>query len=257
MLKICVLGVFAMELDGRSLIVGAKTPTKALDIVRALAIARNRSCALEDLYEWLWPDAEGDLAKAACDQALHRLRKLLGKSVPLMQRDCRVQLPGAAVWIDIEQWESTVRSALQPADAAGNCESRMEGALAMFTGPLVQWGRSATWTQDAAERVRSKFIELTTRLAKLYESQGAHARARATYLRALEMYPTCSRCFELLIRNRLAQRDIACAIEDYRRYERMLRVASSGELPAQSLLREVMAARVRDAHRAIGGFVCA
>ena len=36
------------------------------------------------------------------------------------------------------------------------------------------------------------------------------------------MYPTAARCYEALIRGRLAQKDRAGAIEDYQRYARML-----------------------------------
>lgn len=66
-----------MELNGAPINPGAKPPTRSLDILRVLAISKDYACSLQDIYEWLWPDAEGDQAKAACEQALHRLRKLL------------------------------------------------------------------------------------------------------------------------------------------------------------------------------------
>ena len=81
-LRLFVLGDFRMELNGAPVNPGAKPPTRSLDILRVLAIAKDHACSLQDIYEWLWPDAEGDQAKAACEQALHRLRKLLSVAGP-------------------------------------------------------------------------------------------------------------------------------------------------------------------------------
>ena len=77
-----MLGEFRLVHEGEPLSLpgkagNAKAPTRTLDVLRALAIAKNHTCSLHELYEWLWPDADGDAAKAACEQALHRLRKLL------------------------------------------------------------------------------------------------------------------------------------------------------------------------------------
>jgi DNA-binding SARP family transcriptional activator len=233
LLKIDVLGSFRIELGGRTLDLGAKTPAKSLDILRALAIAPNRSCTLDDLYDWFWPDADGDQAKAACDQALHRIRKLFGDALCVTQRNGRVYLSAANLCVDLDLWETALRAALRPADDKDAAERAMERAFKTFPGPLVQCERATLWLQGAAERVRGKFIELATRLARAYEMRGAHARARSVYLRAIDMYPTCSRCYESLIRSALTQHEYACAFEDFRRYERMLR--ASGAQPAVAI----------------------
>jgi DNA-binding SARP family transcriptional activator len=253
LVKISVLAAFRVEVDGRELELGAKAPIKSLDILRALAIAPTRSCALADLYEWFWPDADGDLAKAACDQALHRLRKLLGNAAQVTQRNGRVHLRGDNLCIDLDEWEVALQAGLRPLSEQQESERGMEDAFRSFPGPLVECDRSTPWMQSAAERVRGKFIELTARLARAYEGRGAHARARALYLRAIDMYPTCSRCYESLIRGSLAQGDVPRAIEDYRRYERMLR--ASGIQPAvaiQSAIKQAMHAplRVESTHQA-------
>ncbi|MDH0866742.1 hypothetical protein [Mitsuaria sp. GD03876] len=85
-LRIRVLGGFAVERDGVPLEPGAKTPARSLDILRMLALARDHTCALVDLHDAFWPDADGDRAKAACEQALHRLRRLLGDAELVVQR---------------------------------------------------------------------------------------------------------------------------------------------------------------------------
>ena len=82
--------------------------------------------------------------------------------------------------------------------------------------------RAASWWLPAAERVRSKYTELARRIGKQYESLGELAQARSIYLRAIDFYPTSELCYEALLRARLAQGDTAGAVEDYRRYERVL-----------------------------------
>lgn len=43
------------------------------------------------------------------------------------------------------------------------------------------------------------------------------------YLKAIDRYPTSAVCYEGLIRNRLAMKDQAGALEDYERYLRVIR----------------------------------
>lgn len=87
-----------MELNGAPVNPGAKPPTRSLDILRVLAISKDHACSLQDIYEWLWPDAEGDQAKAACEQALHRLRKLLSAPHLIVQRAKPNHLPPFVRW---------------------------------------------------------------------------------------------------------------------------------------------------------------
>lgn len=233
-LRIGVLGEFRLEVGSSPLNPGAKAPTRSLDILRALAVARDHTCALDDLYEWLWPDAEGPQAKAACEQALHRLRKHLALPDVIVQREGKLSLAAEQVWIDLDEWERDLTVALRSAHNGGNAAGAMQSAFDAFGGPLFQNERAASWALPAIERVRSKFIDLATRLARAREAAREWAPARAVYLRALDMYPTSTRCFEGLIRNRLAQGDEAGAREDYERYVRILE-ATQAEAPSPAI----------------------
>lgn len=232
-LRISVLGEFRLELQGQLVNVGAKAPTRSLDLVRVLAVARDHTCSLDDIYEALWPDAEGPQGKAACEQALHRLRKLLTLPELIVQREGRLSLSSEHVWVDLDDWERGLAPALR-AGHNGLDAGAMQGAFDAFGGPLFQFERSATWALPAIERVRSKFIDLATRLARQREAARDWGAARAVYLRALDVYPTSTRCFEGLIRNRLSQGDEAGAREDYERYVRMLQ-SSNAAAPSPSI----------------------
>jgi LuxR family transcriptional regulator, maltose regulon positive regulatory protein len=226
-LRIYLLGEFRLVREGEPLSMpgkagGTKAPTRTLDVLRALALAKNHTCSLHELYEWLWPDADGDAAKAACEQALHRLRKLLAMPDVLVQREGKLRLDAERVWVDLEAFERTLAQALNPRLESREAETAMQKAFDEFAGPLLETERAAAWTLPAAERVRSKFLDLAERLARHQETRGDHAAARAVYLRAIDKYPTSARCYEGLIRNRLTMRDEAGALDAYQRYRRML-----------------------------------
>jgi hypothetical protein len=99
-LKVHVRDGFALDRDGVPIDLGPKPPVRSLDIVRALAAAKDHSCSLQQLYDRLWPDADGDKAKAACEQALHRLRRLLGRADLVVQREGKLRFAPDKVWVD-------------------------------------------------------------------------------------------------------------------------------------------------------------
>jgi len=219
-LKLHLLGEFRLERDGSPLDLGAKPPTRSLDLLRTLAVAKDHACPLEQLHEWIWPDADGDQAKAACEQALHRLRKLLGSPDLVQQREGKLRLAPDKVWVDVEHWERSVTRAL--AGSTATHREWMERAFYDFAGPMLQSQRMSSWMLPAAERVRSKFVHLAMNLGQGFAASGDAARTRSVYLRIIDMYPTSERAYAALLRARLAEGDAAGALEDYRRYERTL-----------------------------------
>jgi DNA-binding SARP family transcriptional activator len=187
-LKIHVLGELELERDEVPVALGAKAPTRSLDVVRALAIAKGHVCSLDDLYEWLWPDADGDQAKRACEQALHRLRKLLGASDLVIQREGKLRLAEDKVWVDLSFWESRLAQALS-AERRGDGLQDLRTAFDAFPAPLLQHERATLWSVPAIQRVERAFVDLTMRLGKGLEQRRDLPGARAVYLRALDLYP--------------------------------------------------------------------
>lgn len=217
-LAVHVLGEFHLTRAGVRLELGAKPPTRALDIIRMLAISTDHTCALDILCDRLWPDADGDKAKAACEQSLHRLRKWLGDTELVVQREGKLRLARERVWVDLEDWESRLA-----ATAAHGTDGQPDLARVFFDfpGALLQHEPIAPWALAATERVRRQWLDLANRLARALEAREDHAGARAVHLRALEIYPDSVSCYEALIRLRLAQGDRAGALDDYARYQRL------------------------------------
>jgi DNA-binding SARP family transcriptional activator len=205
-----------------------------LDILRALAVAKDRTSTIETLQDWLWPDLDGDQAKAACEQALHRLRKLLGDADLIVQRGGKLRLAMDKVWVDLASWEESVKHALSPQAAGSAGRDARERAFLAFPGPLLLYEHLSAGLPPVAERVRGQLVDLAARVGRAREQQGDGAGARATYLRALEFYPDAVSIHEALIRGRLVHNDVAGALTDYARYEHTVR-ATAGETPAPAI----------------------
>ena len=224
-IKVRVLGDFRIERDGAVVDLGAKAPTRALDILRMLAVSKDHACSLESLQDALWPDLDGDQAKAACEQALHRLRKLLGAADLIAQREGRLRLATDRIWVDLADWEARLQQ-LSGADAP---QKQLERLFHDFSGPPAFRGQTTSWAQPMAERVQNKFVELAIRLGRPCEVRGDGRSAQAYYLRALEIVPHSARLSHALIQARLAQGDTAGAIDEYGRYERMLKATGEDD----------------------------
>ena len=231
-LRVHVLGEFALERDGRRLDLGAKPPTRSLEIIRVLAVAKDHACSAEQLCDWLWPDADGAQAKAAWEQALHRLRRLLGKGDLLVQREGKLRLAADAVWVDLDYWERRLVAALGRDPQRSIDDAGLERAVTEFPGPLVPADPQPSWSAPAAERLRRAYIDAALRLGQRQEERGDWPNACRVYLRALDAYPTSERGYEALLRARLAMGDTAGALDDYHRCERAFAATPEGRPPA-------------------------
>lgn len=237
-----VLGGFRVERRRVAIEPGQRT----LDVLRVLAVVRGHSCALADLHEWLWPDADGDRAKAACDQAVHRLRAGLGLPGAVWQRAGRLGLEPAFVAVDLDGWDAAASRALQV--GAAGAEAAMQRAIEGFVGPLLGAGPVPAWAVRAAERVRETFLELVARLGRRREAHGDTAGARHLYRLGLDHYPTSERCYAGLIRTRLTEGDASAAFDDYRSCARVL--AAAGEIAPSPALGALLAPFVPRSARA-------
>ena len=232
-LRVHLLGEFRLELDGLGVDFGSKPPTRSLDIVRALAIAKDHTCALHQIYDSLWPDADGDQAKAACEQALHRLRRLLGRADLIERREGGLRLAPDKVWVDLDDWEAKVERVQSGEQDQTSRVASMERVVAEFPGPPRFRQTRAVWWVPVSERIRGSFIEIVLGLGRSYETHRNHPKACEVYVRGLGAYPTSERCYEALLRARLEMGDAAGALEDYYRCERVLSTTrKTGPSPA-------------------------
>ena len=193
-----VLGAFDVRLEGRPVDLGTKAPRKSIDILKLIATARDHAIALDSLYDTLWPDADGAQAKAACDQALHRLRRWLGRDDLVLQRESQLRFDSRLVGVDLAAWEDQVKTLRtppvgQPAVRSG----QLDGALERFPGPLLAGDVERLHLAKQALRIEREYLAITSELVALHRRQVAKdppiERIRS---RALQHFPhTESRLF--------------------------------------------------------------
>lgn len=227
LLRVHVLGGFSVERDGVATDLSADRG-RALDLVRALAVARDHTCTLVQMYEWLWPGVPTDQARTLCEHALRQLPALLGRDDLVVLRDGKLRLATDKVWIDLDQWEVKLAGALWIAPSSADGEAEIERAIAEFPGPLFGGEPGTSWSAAAADRVRVAFVEVVLRLGHWYEELGNFQKACAVYQRAIAAYPASERCWDVLLRARIAMGDPAGALQDYLQYERSLAASPQG-----------------------------
>jgi two-component SAPR family response regulator len=149
-----------------------------------------------------------------------------------VQREGRLRLATDKVWVELANWESRLKQVLGANSLAGPA-TEFEALFMAFHGPPFFDDRPKAWAFAVAERVHGEFMDLACRVAAEREHEGDADGARAIYLRGLDFYPDSARFYEGLIQGRLTQNDVAGAVADHSRYERI--VAAVGGEPSPAL----------------------
>ncbi len=97
--KVYTLGRFALLKDGKHLDLGAKSPRKPFELIKALICFGGEGVPESELSDALWPDADGDVAHSNFNATLHRLRKLIGHEAVKVS-DRRLTLNPIYCWVD-------------------------------------------------------------------------------------------------------------------------------------------------------------
>jgi hypothetical protein len=107
-----------------------KESRRLLELLQLLVAHGSAPVPQDVLTDALWPDAEGDAARNALDNALHRLRKWLGGDDRILLRQGALCLNSARCWTDVAALELALNDALNDAPAA-------QGLPRLYPGPLL------------------------------------------------------------------------------------------------------------------------
>jgi hypothetical protein len=103
-------GGLQVELDGSQPPAGRKESRRLLELLRLLIAHGESALTLDALADELWPDADGDAARNALDNALHRLRKWLGGDDRILLRQSALSLNPRRCWTDVRALERVLAS---------------------------------------------------------------------------------------------------------------------------------------------------
>jgi ATP/maltotriose-dependent transcriptional regulator MalT/DNA-binding SARP family transcriptional activator len=220
-LALRTLGPFEMLRDGEPMVSKGKAQKKPLELLKALIAhgARNVDAAM--LTALVWPEAEGDDAKASFDSNLYRLRKLLAVDGALVLAEGKLSLNPAMIWLDTWAFEHAL-----DADPP-----RLDAALALYRGPFLALEAGEPWMLPLRDRLQARLSRAVLAAGQEHEAKREYGAARALYQRALELDNLAEAIYRRLMICQREEGDAAGALTTYRRCRELLSIVL-GRKPA-------------------------
>jgi LuxR family maltose regulon positive regulatory protein len=221
-LRIQTFGQFDIRLNNRPLTFGRKSPKKAMQLLKAVIALGGHDVPGERLSDVLWPDADADAAHEAFAVNLHRLRKLVGDDVVILQEG-RITLNAHRCWLDTWAFERL----LDQAKAAGTTSERItltEKALSLYHGTFLATDLEEPWALTARERLRAKFIRYIRLVGQHLTDAGQWQKAVDYYLRGIEVDNLAEEFYQGVMRCYIHLNRRAEGMAIYRRLHRTLSI---------------------------------
>ena len=230
-IRIFALGGFRVLKDGTEIRFARKTQKRPLELLQALVALGGSEVAVSVLAEALWPGAEGDAAHHSLENALYRLRQLLGSNDALRLAGGRLSLDRDRCWVDVWTLECRLDDT-RPAAAVPPEE--LEAVLALYPGHFLGEDGEQPWALPMRERLREKVLRHVRNAARSYERAGAWSEAATVYQRGLELDNLAEDLYRGLM---ICHRELGHRAEPlrvYRRCRELLSVVLSIQPSAQT-----------------------
>lgn len=134
-LRIHALGGWQIERSDGPLATSRKQSKRLIELLHLLVAQGHAGLPLDRAADALWPDADGDAARNALDNAVHRLRKWLGGEDRIVLRQGGLALNRERCWSDVQAVEAAL-DRLDGQDAVHDAEARRE-IRRLYRGPLL------------------------------------------------------------------------------------------------------------------------
>ena len=232
-LKIYTLGRFEILKDGKSVQFSGKVQKKPLLFLKGLMALGGKDIKEEQISDMLWPEADGDQAYSAFRTTLSRLRQLIGNEKAIEYHEGKATIDPRYCWVDAWAFERVYEKVDAEFKSIGETVNRrreeaerimpmIEKAMNLYKGHFLADEIEEVWTTSYRERLRSKFLRLTTRLGDYLQKAGQCEKAVENYQRALEVDELAEEFYQglMICYRRLGQN--AKGIEVYRRCKRIL-----------------------------------
>jgi DNA-binding SARP family transcriptional activator len=213
-LSIRTLGAFELRRHGEPVVSKGKAQRKPLELLKATIAHGARRVDAAKLTSQLWPDAEGDDAKASFDSTLYRLRKLCGVEGAIVLAEGKLSLDPASVWIDAVALDALLDEAPAPVDRA----------LVLARGDFLADEGSLPWAARERDRLKARLMRAVVAAAGDHEARGDFGAARALYEAALERDNLAEAVYRRLMVCQRELGDAAGALVTYRRCRELLSI---------------------------------
>jgi DNA-binding SARP family transcriptional activator len=225
-IRIRTLGHFSVEREGEAAKSSRKESRKPLDLLKLLLALGGEAVPVARLCAALWPEAQGDAARNSFDNALHRLRKLLGGDHFVQLLAGGLSLDRATCWNDVAALQTCLAQmdTLAPEHDAARLALLLEQALALYQGEFLVGEDELPDVLVARERIQARFTRQMGAQGARLEAAGQLAAAVRLYRRVVEQQPLAEDIYRRLITSLLALGQRAEAYEVYRRCRQQLSV---------------------------------
>jgi two-component SAPR family response regulator len=207
--------------DGEPVVSKGKAQKKPLELLKALVAHGGRNVDAAMLTALVWPEAEGDDAKASFDSNLYRLRKLLAVDGALVLAEGKLSLNPGVIWLDTWGFEHAL-----DADPP-----RVDAALALYRGPFLGLEAAEPWMLPLRDRLQARLSRAVLAAGQQHEDRREYGAARALYQRALELDNLAEAIYRRLMICQREEGDAAGALTTYRRCRELLSIVL-GRKPA-------------------------
>lgn len=224
--QIRTLGRFRIErIDGLAT-ASRKESRKPLDLLKLLIALGGETVPVVRLSASLWPEAPGDAARNSFDNALHRLRKLLGGDHRVQLHAGALTLDPATCWTDA----AALKTCLMQLDALGPQSdpvfrlALLSQAQTLYQGEFLADEDELPDVLVARSRLQAWFNRQVSAQGAWLESNGQYALATRLYSQVMEQQPLAEETCRHLIRCLLELGQRAEAYGAYRRCRQQLSV---------------------------------
>jgi ATP/maltotriose-dependent transcriptional regulator MalT/DNA-binding SARP family transcriptional activator len=221
--KVYTLGRFGLLVNDRPVEFGRKVQQKPLALLKALVALGGREVPEAKLTEFLWPEADGDLAHNSFEVALSRLRKLLGTEDALVLKEGRLSLSNRHCWVDVWAFARSLGEAEKARKEGKRTEAirGFEKALSLYRGPFLQ-SEEMTCAASPREKLRSGFLRAVAHLGQCYEDRERWEEAVSCYGKGIEADDLAEELYRRLMVCHIRQGREAEALSVYRRCRKTL-----------------------------------
>ena len=203
--RIYTLGRFTILRDDEPVRFERKAQGKVLLLLKALITLGGRDIPEEQLNEFLWGEAEGDLAHQSFHTTLRRLRQLLGQEKALEFADGKLTLSNRYCWVDswaFERIHGRVEGLSNDIRRRENAEEIVRlsrKALDHYRGVYLQGDSFCGCLDVQRERLRGKFLRCVSIAGRIMEAGGHLEEALDWYRRGIEIDPLAEEVYRRLI----------------------------------------------------------
>lgn len=174
-IRIHTLGGFQIEFFGRVIDLSATGIKKPFDLLKFLITLSNRPVTTSYVCAGLWPDKEGDRARASFDTALHRLRRFFEDEMFIQLRDGVLQLDTTRCFIDawalldlLEEAQGNMRRVEDLPDLLETLNS----IVTLYRGEFLIGEEDHGWVYAFQAGLHQRVVAMIIKIAHHFEREG-------------------------------------------------------------------------------------